>query len=66
MRNSRPTHVVAGAVMLAIPGSAVALAAGQADAQSAVQIKVSSRHLAAPLNSQAGSRMLQLRGTWIA
>jgi rare lipoprotein A len=46
MRKLRPAHVVAGALMLAIPGSAVALAAGQANAQGAIQISVSSRHLA--------------------
>jgi hypothetical protein len=46
MRKWRPAHVAAGALMLVIPGSAVALAAGQADAQGAIQISVSSRHLA--------------------
>jgi hypothetical protein len=35
LRNSRRAQAAAGALMLAIPGSAVALAAGQADAQSA-------------------------------
>jgi rare lipoprotein A len=46
MRNLRPTHAVAGALMLAIPTSAVALSAGAADAQSAIQINVNDRHLA--------------------
>jgi rare lipoprotein A len=46
MRESRRLHLAAGALMLVIPGSAVALAAGQADAQSAIQINLSSRHLA--------------------
>jgi rare lipoprotein A len=46
MRNLRPTHAVAGALMLAIPTSAVALSAGAADAQSAIQITVNNRHLA--------------------
>lgn len=46
MRNVRPTHAVAGALMLAIPTSAVALSAGAADAQSAIQIKVNDRNLA--------------------
>jgi len=35
LRKMRPVHVAVGAVALAAPGSAVALAAGQADAQSA-------------------------------
>jgi rare lipoprotein A len=35
LRSSRPVHMSAGALMLAIPASAVALSAGQADAQSA-------------------------------
>jgi hypothetical protein len=41
----RPTHAVLGALTVMM-GSAIALAAGQADAQSAIQISVSSRHLA--------------------
>src|SRR5262249_17479051 len=40
------THAVVGALMLAIPISAVALSAGAADARSAIQIKVKDRHLA--------------------
>jgi hypothetical protein len=46
MRTLRPTHAVAGALLLAIPTSAVALSVGAADAQSAIQIRVSDRHLA--------------------
>src|SRR5581483_4595534 len=46
MRDSRRVPLAAGALMLVIPGSAVALAAGQADAQSALQINLSSRHIA--------------------
>jgi peptidoglycan lytic transglycosylase len=46
MRSLRPTHAVAGALMLAIPTSAVALSAGAADAQSAIQINLNDRHLA--------------------
>jgi len=46
MRRPRRVHVAAGALMLVIPGSAVALAAGQADAQSALQINLGSSHLA--------------------
>ncbi len=41
MRTLRPGHVAAGALMLVIPSSAVALAAGQADAQSAVTVDTS-------------------------
>jgi rare lipoprotein A len=46
LRNSRPARVAAGALMLAVPSSAVALTVGQADAQSALQIDVSSSHVA--------------------
>lgn len=46
LRKVRPMHVGVGAAMLAIPGSAVALAAGQADAQSAIQITLKPRHVA--------------------
>jgi rare lipoprotein A len=46
MRAPRPIHAVAGAVLLAIPTSAVALTAGQADAQSAIQIDVPGDHVA--------------------
>ena len=42
----RPAQLAAGMIMLAIPASAVALAAGQADAQSALQISLNSRHIA--------------------
>jgi rare lipoprotein A len=45
MRNSRPARVAAGALLLAAPSSAVALAAGQADAQSPLQIDVPADHL---------------------
>ena len=45
MRNSRKARVAAGALMLTIPSSAAALAVGQADAQSEVQIDVSSGHV---------------------
>jgi rare lipoprotein A len=46
MRKWRPAHLAAGALMLVIPASAVALTAGQADAQGAIQISLSSRHIA--------------------
>ena len=46
MRNVRPAQIAVGALMLAIPASAVALSAGQADAQSALQINLNSRHIA--------------------
>lgn len=46
MRKSRRMPVVLGALILAIPASAVALTAGQADAQGALQISLDSRHLA--------------------
>jgi hypothetical protein len=46
LRKSRLARVSAGALTLAIPGSAVAFAAGQADAQSAIQMNLSSRHIA--------------------
>ncbi len=45
LRKARPAHVALGALMVATPASAVALAAGQADAQSAVQIDVGSGHV---------------------
>ena len=45
LRNSRKAHVAAGALMLTVPGSAVALTVGQADAQSEVQIGVNSAHV---------------------
>lgn len=45
MRKPRRVHIAAGAMMLVIPGSAVALAAGQADAEGALQINLSSGHL---------------------
>ncbi len=41
----RPAGVAAGAMTLMIGGSAVALAAGQADAQSATQVRVNTQHL---------------------
>jgi rare lipoprotein A len=46
LRKSRPLQLGAGAVMLAIPASAVALTAGHADTQSAIQIKLTPRHAA--------------------
>ncbi len=46
LRALRPVHAGAVALMLTIPSAAVALSAAQADAQSAIQIKLSSRHLA--------------------
>jgi peptidoglycan lytic transglycosylase len=45
LRKSRKARVAAGALMLTVPSSAVALAVGQADAQSEVQIDVSSGHV---------------------
>lgn len=45
LRRPRPVHVAAGAVMLIAAPSAVALAAGQADAQSAIQIDVNDAHV---------------------
>jgi peptidoglycan lytic transglycosylase len=44
LRGSRPLHLAAAALMLAIPASAVALTAGQADAQSAIQINLTPGH----------------------
>lgn len=51
MRKSRPVHVAAGAIMLAVPGSALALAAKPTDTQSAItpaplRIRVHDHHLA--------------------
>ncbi len=40
LRISRPVYVGAGALMLAIPATAAALAAGQADAHGAIQITI--------------------------
>ncbi len=40
LRSSRPVYLGAGAALLTISGGAVALAAGQADAQSAIQINL--------------------------
>jgi rare lipoprotein A len=45
LRALRPVHVAAGALMLIIPTSAVALSAGSADAQSAIQINVNRGHV---------------------
>jgi len=45
MRCSRTVRITAGALAIAAPASAVALAAGQADAQSALQITPASDHL---------------------
>ena len=44
-RASRPVYAATFALMLAIPGAAVALAAGQNDTQSAIQAKISDRHV---------------------
>jgi rare lipoprotein A len=46
LRKTRPAHAAVGALIIATPASAVALAAGQADAQSAVRIDVSTDHVA--------------------
>jgi hypothetical protein len=45
LRRMRPLQLGAGAAMLAIPATAVALTAGQADAQSAIQITLKSGHV---------------------
>jgi peptidoglycan lytic transglycosylase len=45
VRKSRPIHIGAGALMLAIPASAAALAAGQADTKSAIQINAAPRQI---------------------
>jgi rare lipoprotein A len=45
LREVRRAHLVAGAMMLAIPASAVALTVGAADARSAIQISVVQRHI---------------------
>lgn len=45
LRTSRKARVAAGALMLTVPSSAVALAVGQADAQSEAQIDVSPGHV---------------------
>ncbi len=45
LRTLRPVHLGVGALLLTIPSAAAALAAAQADAQSAIPIKLSSRHL---------------------
>ncbi len=45
MRSSRPVRAAAGALMLTIPTSAVALAVGQADAQGEIQIDVNADHV---------------------
>jgi rare lipoprotein A len=46
LRRSRPAQVGAGALVVAIPASAVALTVGQADAQSAIQIDAQPRRVA--------------------
>jgi rare lipoprotein A len=46
LRASRPIQLCAGAFMLAIPASAVALTAGQADTPSAIHINTDHRHVA--------------------
>jgi hypothetical protein len=64
MRNSRPVHVAAGALMLAVPGSAFALAAKPLDTQSApstspLRITLSPHHVAygaeLPVTGTAGA-----------
>jgi hypothetical protein len=45
LRKLRPVHLGAGVAMLAIPGSAIALTAGNADALSAIQITLKPAHL---------------------
>ncbi len=45
MRRSRAVNVAAGALLLTIPTSAVALAVGQPDAQGAIRIDVTSDHV---------------------
>jgi rare lipoprotein A len=45
LRRLRPVHLGAGAAMLAIPASAVALSAGNADALSAIQITLKPAHV---------------------
>jgi rare lipoprotein A len=45
LRNLRPARMGAGALILAVPASAVALAATQADAQSAIQFNLEPRQL---------------------
>jgi hypothetical protein len=45
LRTLRPVHVAAGALMLIIPTSAVALGARSADAQSAIRINVNHGHV---------------------
>jgi rare lipoprotein A len=45
LRKLRPVHLGAGVAMLAIPASAVALSAGNADALSAIQITLKPAHL---------------------
>jgi rare lipoprotein A len=69
MRRSRLVRMAAGALMLTIPTSAVALAVGQANAQGAIQINVSSDHVGfgqhvtvtgtAPSNSAGQSVLLE-------
>jgi len=46
LRSARSARLGAGALMLAIPASAVALTAGQADAQSAITVNSVPRHVA--------------------
>ncbi len=46
LRKSRPVQLGVGALMLAIPASAVALTAGQADTQGAIPITLSPHRLA--------------------
>lgn len=69
LRNARPVHVGVGATMLAIPATAVALTAGQADAQSAIQIALSHNHVvyghdvvvSGNATTAAGGQRLQLQ-----
>jgi rare lipoprotein A len=69
LRKARPVHLGVGAAMLAIPASAVALTAGQADTQSAIQINLSPRHteyghtvsVTGSVPSSAAGRSLELQ-----
>ena len=45
LRNVRPVHTAAGALALAVPGSAVALAAGQPASPSTINVALNKRHV---------------------
>ncbi len=68
MRTPRPLNVAAGTLLLTVPTAAVALAVGQADAQSAIQLSASPRvgfdqrevvHGTAPVNTAGQTVELQ-------